>query len=432
MFVDKVTITVRGGRGGDGCLAFRREKFVPNGGPSGGNGGRGGDVILEASQHLDTLVGFTYKKLFEAAAGKPGQGSDMTGAEGQDLIVMVPKGTVVYRRDGHDSPRQGALADLVNPGQRIVVAKGGRSGRGNASFTTSTHRAPRLAERGDPGEEVELTLELLLFADIGLIGKPNAGKSTLLGALSAAAPKVADYPFTTIQPVLGVITLPDHQQAVLAEIPGLIEGASQGAGLGHLFLRHAMRTRVLAYLLDLSGDPLEDFTTLRQEVSRYDTLLAQRPALVVLTKEDLSSPAEVLRITTLLSEFGLFVLSTSALARTHLEDLRQALQAALATAPLVPTQAPTRRLYTLQADDERAMQVRRLGEGLFQVEGLVAERLVARTDLDNEEGVKRLQKQLVRLGVERELRKLGVKDGDIVRIGADEFDYRQEEGSGDR
>jgi GTP-binding protein len=253
MFVDKVTITVRGGRGGDGCLAFRREKFVPNGGPSGGNGGRGGDVILEAGQQLDTLVDFTYKKLFEAAAGKPGQGSDMTGAEGQDLIVMVPKGTVVYRRDGQ------FLVDLVNPGQRIVVAKGGRSGRGNASFTTSTHRAPRLAERGDPGEEVELTLELLLFADIGLIGKPNAGKSTLLGALSAAAPKVADYPFTTIQPVLGVIALPDHQQAVLAEIPGLIEGASQGVGLGHLFLRHAMRTRVLAYLLDLSGDPLEDF-----------------------------------------------------------------------------------------------------------------------------------------------------------------------------
>lgn len=426
MFVDKVTITIRSGRGGDGCLAFRREKFVPNGGPSGGNGGRGGDVILEASRHLDTLLDFTYKKLFEAAPGKPGQGSNMSGAEGKDLIVIVPKGTVVYRQDGQ------FLDDLVNQGQRIVVAKGGRGGRGNASFTTSIHRAPRLAERGDAGEEVELILELLLFADIGLIGKPNAGKSTLLGALSAAAPKIAGYPFTTIQPVLGVITLPDQQQAVLAEIPGLIEGASQGAGLGHLFLRHAMRTRVLAYLLDLSGDPLEDFVILRQEVSRYDPTLAQRPALVVLTKEDLSSPAEVLRITTLLSEFGLLVLSTSALARTHLEDLRQALQEVLATAPPVPVQAPIRRVYTLQADDERAMQVRKLSEGLFQVEGLVAERLVARTDLDNEEGVKRLQKQLLRLGVERELRKLGVKDGDIVRIGTAEFDYRQEEGSGDR
>jgi len=427
MFVDKATITLRGGHGGDGCLAFRREKFVPNGGPSGGNGGRGGDVILEASSNLDTLLDFTYKRFFEAAPGKPGQGSNMTGAEGKDLTVLVPKGTVVSRRDGQ------FLADLVNSGQRITVAKGGRGGRGNASFTTSTHRAPRLTERGDAGEEVELALELLLFVDIGLIGKPNAGKSTLLGALSAASPKVADYPFTTIEPVLGMITLPNQQQAVLAEIPGLIDGASQGAGLGHYFLRHAMRSRVLAYLLDLSGDPLLDLATLREEVFRYDQALFQRPALVILSKEDLSSPAEVLRIAAIISEeSGLFVLSTSALERTHLEDLRQALLKVLAAAPPIPALAPTRRVYTLAADDERAIQVRKLSEGLFQVEGLAAERLVSRTDLDNEEGVKRLQKQLVHLGVERELRKLGVKDGDTVRIGTDEFDYRQEEGSGER
>jgi GTP-binding protein len=421
-FVDTVAITMRGGHGGDGCVAFRREKYVPHGGPSGGDGGRGGSVILEASINLYTLLDFTYQRVFEAIAGKPGRGSNRHGANGQDLVVHVPVGTVVFRKDGE------FLVDLNAPGQSLVVAQGGRGGRGNASFVTSTHRSPRLSERGDPGGEVKLRLELRLIADLGLIGKPNAGKSTLLAALSAATPKVADYPFSTLSPVLGTVILPNQQQVVLAEIPGLIEGASQGSGLGHEFLRHALRTRLLAYLLDLSGDPLDDFSILRDEVSRYDQALAERPFLVILTKEDLVSPGQAAEIAVALSAQGQPVVLVSALLHTHLEDLLHAFQEALAKAPPIPSQTPRYRIYTLEENDAQAFHVSKLAEGLFQVSSQIAERLVTRTDLTNEEAVRRLQKQLDRLGVEHELRRLGIQPSDTVRIGSAEFDYQENEG----
>jgi GTP-binding protein len=283
-FVDQATITVKAGDGGAGCVSFRREKFVPKGGPDGGDGGRGGSVVLKADEGLSTLLDFRYRRVFRAQRGGHGEGGNRTGRSAPDLVIPVPVGTVVK-----DAATGEVLADLTEHGQVAVVARGGRGGRGNARFATPTRRAPRHAEPGEPGEERTLVLELRLLADAGLVGKPNAGKSTLLARMSAARPKIADYPFTTLHPNLGVVSLGVGQSFVLADLPGLVEGAHRGAGLGHRFLRHASRTRVLAYVLDaaLSPDPLEDLQTLRAELSAYDPSLVERAQVVVLNKVDL-------------------------------------------------------------------------------------------------------------------------------------------------
>ena len=283
MFIDRATIQVKAGAGGNGVVAFRREKYVPKGGPSGGDGGRGGDVILRVDPNLNTLLPFRYRRIFRASRGAHGEGSRRSGRAGRDAVVAVPAGTIVV-----DDATGTVVADLVRPGGQVVVARGGRGGRGNAHFATPTHRAPRRAEAGEPGEERVLRLELRLLADVGLVGLPNAGKSSLLARMSAARPKIADYPFTTTEPMLGVVPLPDADGIVVADIPGLIEGAHRGAGLGHEFLRHIERTRVLVHLVDLSGpDPEAAVATVTRELEQHAPALAVRPTLVVGTKIDL-------------------------------------------------------------------------------------------------------------------------------------------------
>jgi GTP-binding protein len=284
VFVDQATIYVKAGDGGSGCVSFRREKFVPKGGPDGGDGGRGGNVVLRADEGLSTLLDFRYRRVFRAQRGGHGEGGNRTGRSAPDLVIPVPVGTVVK-----DAATGQVLADLTRHGQEAVVARGGRGGRGNARFATPTHRAPRHAEPGEKGEERTLVLELRLMADAGLVGKPNAGKSTLLARMSAARPKVGDYPFTTLHPNLGVVFLGLGQSFVLADLPGLVEGAHRGAGLGHRFLRHASRTRVLVYVVDaaLSEDPLRDLEVLRSELAAYDPQMVERARVVALNKVDL-------------------------------------------------------------------------------------------------------------------------------------------------
>ncbi|MBX6423756.1 GTPase ObgE [Thermosulfurimonas sp. F29] len=289
-FVDRVKIHVKAGDGGHGCVSFRREKYVPRGGPDGGDGGDGGDVILVADSQLHTLYDFYHRVHFRAENGRPGMGKKMTGRDGEDLILRVPVGTVV-----RDAETGEILGDLVQPGQRLVVARGGKGGRGNARFATPTNQAPRYAEPGKPGEERWLVLELKLIADVGLVGLPNAGKSTLLSRISAARPKIADYPFTTLQPNLGVVSLSDERTFVVADLPGLIEGAHQGVGLGLEFLRHVERTRVLLQLVDAaSPDPLHDFEVVEREMAHYQPELLRKPRAVALNKIDLIPERAVL------------------------------------------------------------------------------------------------------------------------------------------
>ena len=297
MFIDEVTILVKAGDGGNGCLAFRREKFVPRGGPSGGDGGRGGDVVLVSSEHYNTLLHFRFNPEHHAERGRHGEGSNRTGRDGASVELPVPVGTVA-----HDASSGGVLYDFTLPGERFVVAKGGRGGRGNARFATSTHQAPREHEPGKPGETRRLRLELKLLADVGLVGFPNAGKSTLISRISAARPKIADYPFTTLEPHLGVVDLGGQRTFVVADIPGLIEGAHLGHGLGIQFLRHVERTRLLAHLVDVSEssgrDPVEDFQVVMRELANFSVELAAKPMLVVATKMDVaqdSSRVEALR-----------------------------------------------------------------------------------------------------------------------------------------
>ena len=300
-FVDEARIHVKAGDGGNGCISFRRERFIPRGGPNGGDGGKGGDVILQADAQLTTLLDLTYPKQFRAQKGNHGKGKDQTGKSGEDLIIRVPVGTLV-----RDDQTEELLQDLLLEGQRFAVAEGGQGGRGNARFATSTLRAPRRAEKGEKGQERWLRLELKLLADVGLIGYPNVGKSTLLSKISSARPKIADYPFTTLVPNLGVINREDHQPYVIADIPGLIEGASKGAGIGLTFLRHVERTRLIIHLLDISEgasrDAVRDFHALNHELKAYDPSLQEKKQLVVLNKIDLPSVRE--RATNIESQFG--------------------------------------------------------------------------------------------------------------------------------
>lgn len=323
MFIDRAVIYVKGGDGGNGVVSFRREKFIPKGGPDGGDGGHGGDVILVADEGLSTLLDFQQRRHFRAQRGTHGQGAKRHGKRGGSLVVPVPVGTVVRDADTRD-----VLADLVQHGQRVVVGRGGRGGRGNARFATPTRRVPRQAEPGEAGQERQIELELKLIADVGLAGLPNSGKSTLLSRVSAARPKIADYAFTTTEPYLGVVGLPDGRSFVLADIPGLIEGAHQGAGLGHTFLRHISRTSVLIHLVDLAGperDPLADFQTVNDELRLYDPALVQRPMLVALNKIDQPQARErVAAVAAAIKEMGYHVFAISGATGEGVEPLMYA------------------------------------------------------------------------------------------------------------
>jgi GTP-binding protein len=419
MFLDEVEITVASGRGGDGAVHFRREKFVPRGGPDGGNGGRGGHVILEVIPTLNTLTAFRHRRTYRAADGERGGRSDRTGKEADDLTLHVPPGTLV-----RDAVSGDLLGDLKLPGEHLRVCRGGRGGRGNARFANSRNQAPRMAERGEPGTERRLVLELRLIADVGIIGVPNAGKSTLLSALTNARPKIADYPFTTLQPNLGVARLDEETSIVLADIPGLLEGAHQGIGLGSTFLRHIQRTRALIHLIDgESQDPVADFSQVNAELALFDPRLKARPQVVAVNKID--QPDVLARLPELEARFrqlGVRVLRVSALARTgSVELLRAAVQAMLRAAP----EPEADQVPVYRPDEEAtAFRVEAEGQGTWRVRGQAIERAAEMTYWEFPEAVRRFQRILERLGVDDALRRAGAKQGDNVRIGGYELEWQ--------
>jgi GTP-binding protein len=420
MFIDKAEILVKSGKGGDGMVHFHREKFVPRGGPDGGDGGHGADLILEVRPTMNTLSLFRHTTRFAAPDGKGGGRNNMSGKAGENLIVYIPPGTIVY-----DAITGDLLGDLTEAGQQLVVCKGGRGGRGSQHFATSIHQAPRTAERGEPCEEKRLRLELKLIADIGIIGVPNAGKSTLLASLTNAQPKIAPYPFTTLEPNLGVANVDAETTVVLADIPGLIEGASQGAGLGHEFLRHVQRTRVLIHLLDgLSADPLADFNQINAELALFDPNLAKKPQVVAVNKVDQPEVKEILpKLRREMKKRGHTLLTVSALART---DIRALLIKAVALLVETPTleDAETPIPVYRPKEDPRQYEITREGGENWRVTGAGIERAAEMTYFEHPGSLRRFQKLLEMLGIEDALRKAGVQDGDTVKIGEFELEWQ--------
>ena len=420
MFTDQVEIYVKSGKGGDGMVHFHREKFIPRGGPDGGDGGKGGDVIFEVKSTLNTLSSFRQNQKFKAEEGIKGGPSQMTGRNGKDLVIYVPPGTLLFDADTNE-----LIGDLTAPGQTLTVLKGGRGGRGNQHFATSRNQVPRTAEKGEPNQEKHLKLELKLIADIGLIGVPNAGKSTLLSVLTNARPKIAQYPFTTLEPNLGVAEIDVNTTVVLADIPGLIEGASQGAGLGHDFLRHVQRTRVLIHLLDgLSEDPIADHSQINSELALFDPNLAKKPQIVALNKID--QPEVLDRLGELQKKFkklGVDLMTISALARTNTRELLvKAYQKLEETPPLEEIELPLP-VYKPK-EDPREFQVTREGANEWRVSGVAIERAAAMTYWQHDGSVRRFQKIMATLGVEDTLRKAGVQEGDTVAIGEFELEWQ--------
>jgi GTP-binding protein len=419
MFYDEAKIYVSAGDGGDGCVAFRREKYVPYGGPSGGDGGKGGDVLLYVDPHLNTLYRFSKKHHFRAARGEHGRGKNQHGAYGATLRIPVPPGAIVYDANTGD-----LLGDLTEPDQELIVAHGGRGGRGNTRFVSSTNQAPRIAEHGEPGEERWLRMELKLLADVGLVGVPNAGKSTFLAAVTAARPKIAPYPFTTLQPNLGMVVLDPQTEFVLADIPGLIEGASEGKGLGHEFLRHIERTRVLIHLLDgLSLDPLEDLVAINQELAAFSSDLAQKPQLVALNKIDMPEVRELWpEIRDALAERGYDSVAISALAR---ENVRELLYRAAQMLAELPKVAPARELPIFRLEEnEEAFTIEPAEDG-WRVRGVNVERLAAMTIWNLDEAVRRFQRKLREMGITEALREAGAQSGDTIYIGKAELVWEE-------
>jgi GTP-binding protein len=411
MFFDEAKIFVQAGDGGNGIVAFRREKYIPLGGPSGGNGGKGGDVILSVDPHLNTLVSFKQKSHFKAWRGDHGRGKNQQGKRGEDAVITVPPGTVVYDADDGEP-----LADLTEAGQRAVVATGGRGGRGNATFVTSTNQAPRLAENGEHGEARWLRLELKLIADVGIVGIPNAGKSTLLSVISAARPKIADYPFTTLTPNLGVAVV-DGRDLVVADIPGLIEGAHAGAGLGHDFLRHIERCRVLVHLLSgISPDPLGDYEAIIQELELFNPALADKAQVVALNKMDLPEVRELWpALRQNLQQWGVEALAISAVSGEGVTALLRRVADVLESQP-PPLPADDVEAVFRLPEDESAFTVTREEDG-WRVSGKRIERIVQMTNWDYYEAVARFQRILEAMDIRQALLDAGVEVGDTVTIG---------------
>jgi GTP-binding protein len=418
-FIDEATITVAAGNGGDGIVAWRREKYIPKGGPAGGDGGHGGSVFLEADPELSTLVEFRFRRAFAAESGKHGGTSNKSGKSGEDLTVAVPVGTLVYR--SLEGKPDTFLADLAQPHARQLVAKGGRGGLGNQHFATSVRQAPRFAERGEPGEQCALRLELRLLADCGVIGVPNAGKSTLLSVVSAARPKIADYPFTTLEPQLGVVRVSDEESFVMVDVPGLIENAHAGAGLGDQFLKHVERTRVLVHLLD-GAKPLQeilyDKLTIENELRAWNPALPEKPALLVLNKVDLPDARERLRE---LRERFPEIHGVSAATREGVQDLVYAIGRVVASTPMPEIVVPPP--VTIELLPADAFVLERRDDGAFRLSGERIERLAAMTNFDSDESLVRFERALARMGVDKKLREMGALEGDTVCIGPYEFTY---------
>lgn len=427
MFVDQVKIYVKAGNGGDGMVAFRREKFVPNGGPAGGDGGKGADVVFVVDEGLRTLVDFRFKRIFKAEHGEHGMSKSMHGRGAEDLVVKVPQGTIVKDIDTGE-----IIADLVAHGQRAVIAKAGRGGRGNKRFATPANPAPELSENGEPGQERNVQLELKVLADVGLVGFPSVGKSTLLSVVSAARPKIAAYHFTTIVPNLGMVDAGDGRSFVMADLPGLIEGASQGVGLGHQFLRHIERTRVIVHVIDMSGSegrvPYEDYMAINNELEQYNLRLMERPQIIVANKMDMPDAEENLNeFKTKIAE-DIPVFPISAVTKTGLRELLLAIADKLETTPEFPLNEILEQededtvLYKYVAE-EPDFEISREPDDTFVLSGAKIERLFTMTNFERDASISRFARQLRAMGVDEALRKRGAKDGDIVRLLDYEFEF---------
>ncbi len=419
-FVDVARIVIKAGKGGDGAVSFHREKFVAAGGPDGGDGGRGGNVVFVADDNLSTLMDFRYKRKYAAAPGENGSGSRCTGKNAPDLVIRVPRGTVI-----RDAASGLVMADISGD-EPVVVARGGKGGWGNTHFASPTRQIPRFAKPGLPGEEFEVRLELKLIADVGLIGFPNVGKSTLISAISAAKPKIANYHFTTLTPVLGVVRVGPEASFVAADIPGLIEGASEGVGLGHDFLRHVERCRLLLHVVDVSGcegrDPKEDFERINQELVNFSAELAQRPQIVLGNKCDIATPEQVAEFRAFIEEQGLVFLPISAATRQGLDGLPGLVYERLKDLPPVQVYEPEFVRDTAPADP-RAFTVEQEEEHVWRVDAPWLERILAGSDVEDYESLQYFQRQLGESGVLDELVRRGVQEDDTIKIGEFEFDY---------
>ncbi|HHW6404349.1 TPA: GTPase ObgE [Staphylococcus aureus] len=428
MFVDQVKISLKAGDGGNGITAYRREKYVPFGGPAGGDGGKGASVVFEVDEGLRTLLDFRYQRHFKASKGENGQSSNMHGKNAEDLVLKVPPGTIIKNVETDE-----VLADLVEDSQRAVVAKGGRGGRGNSRFATPRNPAPDFSEKGEPGEELDVSLELKLLADVGLVGFPSVGKSTLLSIVSKAKPKIGAYHFTTIKPNLGVVSTPDQRSFVMADLPGLIEGASDGVGLGHQFLRHVERTKVIVHMIDMSGsegrEPIEDYKVINQELAAYEQRLEDRPQIVVANKMDLpESPDNLILFKEEIGE-DVPVIPVSTITRDNIDQLLYAIadkleeykdvdftveeEESVGINRVLYKHTPSQDKFTISRDDD----------GAYVVSGNAIERMFKMTDFNSDPAVRRFARQMRSMGIDDALRERGCKNGDIVRILGGEFEF---------
>lgn len=423
MFIDRARIFVQSGKGGDGMSSFRHEKFVPKGGPNGGDGGQGGNVVLVADRNVNTLVDFRFRRLFKAKPGGKGEGSNKYGRNAEDLLITVPLGTIVK-----DEETGQVMADLSRDGQRAIVAKGGRGGRGNWHFRTSANRTPTFAERGEPGEERWLRLELKVLADVGLLGYPSVGKSSILRKVSAAQPEVAAYHFTTLNPILGVVNLPDHRSFVMADIPGLIDGASEGVGLGHDFLRHIERTKILIHVVDVSGiegrDPIEDYEKINTELAKYSEKLARKRQVVAANKIDLLGDSDNLeRLMDYMTAHGVEVYPICAMTGEGMDKLLERVWTMLEEYVEEPDETTEEVVY--KAQNKPDFEVKRDDDGAFVITGARIENLVAMTNFDDDQSLRRFQRIWRYMELDKLLQEHGIQDGNTVRIYSMEFEYHK-------
>jgi len=423
MFIDRARIFVQSGKGGDGMSSFRHEKFVPKGGPNGGDGGQGGNVVLVADRNVNTLVDFRFRRLFKAKPGGKGEGSNKYGRNAEDLLITVPLGTIVK-----DEETGQVMADLSRDGQRAIVAKGGRGGRGNWHFRTSANRTPTFAERGEPGEERWLRLELKVLADVGLLGYPSVGKSSILRKVSAAQPEVAAYHFTTLNPILGVVNLPDHRSFVMADIPGLIDGASEGVGLGHDFLRHIERTKILIHVVDVSGiegrDPIEDYEKINAELAKYSEKLARKRQVVAANKIDLLGDSDNLeRLMDYMTAHGVEVYPICAMTGEGMDKLLERVWTMLEEYVEEPDETTEEVVYKVQNKPD--FEVKRDDDGAFVITGARIENLVAMTNFDDDQSLRRFQRIWRYMELDKLLQEHGIQDGNTVRIYSMEFEYHK-------
>ena len=424
MFIDEVTIKVKGGKGGDGCSSFRHEKFVEMGGPDGGNGGKGGDIILEADEGLKTLIDLRYQKLIKGEPGKNGSGALKTGAKGEDTIIRVPVGTTVK-----DEETNLIICDLTKDKEKFIVATGGKGGKGNASFKTNKNKAPTISEYGSPGEERTLKCELKLLADIGLIGFPSVGKSSLISVISASKPKIAAYHFTTLTPNLGVVKK-NNFSYVVADLPGITEGASVGVGLGDKFLKHALRTKILAYVLDMSGfegnNPIEDFEILKKEVAAYSEKLSKKPYVIIANKMDLTTSKENCEI--FKNKYNnIEIIETSAVTLEGIENLKNKLGEILENTKEtnLHEKEEFENFVLYEFVNEKPYKIEKENENTWIISGEKLELLLKKTRFNSDEAALRFAKKLKNLGIDEELMNLGAKDGDTVKILDHEFEYSE-------